>query len=1647
MNRQSLKICSIDRTPICELWDNTEYRVRNVVEKLAINEIEVLSFDLPVSNPKWTNIKNENLVFFKDEYFKIKSASFRHEEDGRLYVAVECKHYSDNLANDLISIEEITPRNVVDLMKIALCYDENGNPTKGWTVGQVTVDRVAKRGLEVMEQSPFSILLTIAEKYSGILKFNSKTMTVDMLAAQNTEHPTLDLRVSKNLKNFEISYDTTEMYTRLYCFGATDDNGNELDIMEVNPTGKPYVENFEYFYKLGYSEEYVAEHPELFVNTNIWRDDNYYDVHDLYNDGIKELAKIAQPVVNVKVTALDMAVASDGNIIEIPLGACIKVTEEDLGVDTLCNVVSRTINYEEPHILNCEVTNSVVYHDTLSKLFTNVSTASSVVTSGGNLVGGMGTSMNDVAAYLNTYYLNAEQIEATYVTAGDLKTHYLTAEEIQTQYLDAEAIGANYATIGSLNAIEAQIQDLDVDVINAKLAEVDTLVADTAELRDLFATDAEIESLKADNVTVAGKLAASVAEIDTIKSTYVQVGSFEAYRGTVENLFATNAEIESLKTKYIDALSIETNEAKIQQLQANIAKIEELQASMAAIESLVSKSIVTDDLDASKATIDSLDARIASIGTAIINIAKVEDLQAANAQITNLNAEHINAVQASVDELTAKSATISQLTAYTLKSEFGEFQNLTAENLKAANASIGSLDANVANINSVLAGNIGTGLLQTVHLTADNVVIDDAVIKSANIESIDTDVVTVGNDNIILSGSTQQFKDADGNVRIQIGLDAEDNFTFIVADEDGATVIDADGITKNAVPDGLIVDKMVANNAAIQASKIQYTDTDGNTTLQTHLETEQGRINALIRETTITNSDGTTTSIKDKYLDIDATVDGLKTTISDVSTDVDNMSSRVTQVEATANGLNIKVNSIGGQNLFYHTTRDWLSKTDGEDYIYLGCYKETTDNDMEGKNVTLSFEVDASANTSGTFDICYYTTSSPTTADIVTLFEGISLEDVADGVYQKTFVYPATSSVVRVDDTIPMFTVVIRVSNIVGNLQVRKGMLQYGLLATQWQPTTDNVEEAASEAYIAAGKIEWVVKSGTDATNFTLTPRTAELVAEQINMKGLVTFSGLNSSVPEEILSTFANEPAAGSTTVIHGGYIQTGTIGAEQINTEELVADAAFVNALNAVEINADRITSGTIQASLLDLYNLRVTNRGDSNLETLYISDQGDITLRGSMTSYDYVTGESGWSIQSNGDVELNNIVARGRFESADGGITDDEATDNSPAIRAWFGTTYENRENAPTIIYSDGTIKTNKGEFGGVFTGDIKIGNISITDPSKVTGNDAILTIQHGDTGVNRVQLRDTDASSFAQDVIITDNFENSKIQLKQEGTIIANHYSAGNSWMNADGLSIQGSLLTGTSTSMTIISNAFNVGTMGAESTLNVWGNATINSNSQFNGEMHFSDVVAISTLDDGLNFDFISSTLSYTVIFETNGGSVIAAKTEVPAGTKIVAPTNPTKAGYVFDGWYQDALFNVPFNFSSDVINRDTILYAKWVAYIPSTPTYRFVVPTNNNTSFGEASVWSGPFTCDASAADGGTLSYRWRVNLYEGSQMLLAISDVFATKATNNITIDELKRYLPMTGGYEMLQGYVEITNTKNGATTTISTSGFTIMV
>jgi len=89
----------------------------------------------------------------------------------------------------------------------------------------------------------------------------------------------------------------------------------------------------------------------------------------------------------------------------------------------------------------------------------------------------------------------------------------------------------------------------------------------------------------------------------------------------------------------------------------------------------------------------------------------------------------------------------------------------------------------------------------------------------------------------------------------------------------------------------------------------------------------------------------------------------------------------------------------------------------------------------------------------------------------------------------------------------------------------------------------------------------------------------------------------------------------------------------------------------------------------------------------------------------------------------------------------------------------------------------------------------------------------------------------------------------------------------------------------------------------------------------------------------------SSITMVTVTFDTNGGSVIDPES-VAQNSVITEPSDPTKDGFIFEGWYRDEALLDDFLFS-ELITDNLTLYAKWSVdiYYASVPIATFKTGT------------------------------------------------------------------------------------------------------
>lgn len=115
-------------------------------------------------------------------------------------------------------------------------------------------------------------------------------------------------------------------------------------------------------------------------------------------------------------------------------------------------------------------------------------------------------------------------------------------------------------------------------------------------------------------------------------------------------------------------------------------------------------------------------------------------------------------------------------------------------------------------------------------------------------------------------------------------------------------------------------------------------------------------------------------------------------------------------------------------------------------------------------------------------------------------------------------------------------------------------------------------------------------------------------------------------------------------------------------------------------------------------------------------------------------------------------------------------------------------------------------------------------------------------------------------------------------------------------------------------------------------------------------------------DSGMLFK-LGAVESWTVAFNSNGGSACDTKFVATSDGKLVKPADPMRDGYTFGGWYTDEPCTQAYDFSTPV-TADLTLYAKW--------TKNAVNPGGNGGAGSNSGSGSGTGTGSGAGAGTGT---------------------------------------------------------------------------
>lgn len=621
----------------------------------------------------------------------------------------------------------------------------------------------------------------------------------------------------------------------------------------------------------------------------------------------------------------------------------------------------------------------------------------------------------------------------------------------------------------------------DVDDLAKAITEAEILIADKVSTDELDAERARINELVAKNVTITGRVEASEARISELQADNATI------KGTVT---AHSADIKKLTTEKLDVLVAEAKYAAIESLNATNAKVYNL-------ESVYSK-------------------------------------------FEQLTTEKLNAVDAELKNLDSKYATITELDV-----ERGRIDDLESAMITADHAVIKQLEAGIAEIDTLIFGSASGNVIQSSFANAVIAMLGNAQIKSAMIESLAASKISAGDiltnkvrvlsedGRLVISDETMQISD-ENRVRVQIGKDADGDYSINIWDQNGNLMFSKGGITDSAIKDKIIRDDMVSDTANIAAHKLD--------------------IDSLFEEI-----NGSTKTIKssrvfldEKSQSLDVAFKAMETDLSGLEETVTSQGTQLSVVQGQITGKVWKQDiksavddvTIGGRNYFIRSRINTLAWGSGNMLMQNPAYRGYSFQVNEGEEWTL-YRTDVTNNRWG----LYWLTEEPVAGAVEMT---IAMRDDSQAANHVNY-FTVPSGVTWA------FMYLSNASDDIPNI-----MLEKGNKASDWKPASEDMEANVTSLSTQYSELEQTVESisatveshtseiSSKADGATVTAMEKRVSSLEVDLDGFRTSVSTEYAKKSELTSTI-EQTASEITTNVKSTYATKSALSDVQTELDEL--------------------------------------------------------------------------------------------------------------------------------------------------------------------------------------------------------------------------------------------------------------------------------------------------------------------------------------------------------------------------------------------------------------------------------------------------------------------------------------------------------------
>lgn len=303
----------------------------NIVIEEKLNDIETLTFSIPLDDAKAQYIKHDEEIIYGNKRYIVTQVVDGRDDSGIETLDVTCELAYIELLNATKHGEFL-----VDRKSAVAGLEQILNGTR-WTVGLIEAD---PNGIYSYKDTNKTILYIIRQWAAVVgleIQWDSIHRTVNMLEQVGTDRGA-GFRYKKNLKSIKRTVTPPEA-TVLYPYGA-----GGLNIADLN-NGREYIEDYSWYISQGLTlEDARKKHKKEYI----WEDDRYLLASNLLDAARKKLAELSQPTISYECSVLDLSSITGLTEDKFYIGDTVKVYDSDLNIDVTTRILRLKRYPQEP---------------------------------------------------------------------------------------------------------------------------------------------------------------------------------------------------------------------------------------------------------------------------------------------------------------------------------------------------------------------------------------------------------------------------------------------------------------------------------------------------------------------------------------------------------------------------------------------------------------------------------------------------------------------------------------------------------------------------------------------------------------------------------------------------------------------------------------------------------------------------------------------------------------------------------------------------------------------------------------------------------------------------------------------------------------------------------------------------------------------------------------------------------------------------------------------------------------------------------------------------------------------------------------------------------------------------------------------------